>query len=130
MTPKKDAWPSHRRLLTASLWLHCSVLLPYDALSLVFLKLPGLAHSSTLFMMIPCLMTVCRSLAQETLTNYPDLVVPYHSRWRHFETPTGDLSNVLLKYVGPSDQIVAVLSGSGICQRLLDAGAGAAGSIG
>ena len=43
-------------------------------------------------------------VAQETLTNYPDLVVPYHSRWRHFETPTGDLSNVLLKYVGASDQ--------------------------
>ena len=42
-------------------------------------------------------------VAQETLTNYPDLVVPYHSRWRHFETPTGDLSNVLLKYVGASD---------------------------
>ncbi len=43
-------------------------------------------------------------VAQETLTNYPDLVVPYHSRWRHFETPTDDLSNVLLKYVGASDQ--------------------------
>jgi len=42
-------------------------------------------------------------VAQETRTNYPDLVVPYHSRWRHFETPTGDLSNVLLKYVGASD---------------------------
>ena len=64
-------------------------------------------------------------VAQETLTNYPDLVVPYHSRWRHFEIPTGDLSNVLLKYVGASDQdrcraeldlvVVSVL---------LDAGAG------
>ena len=43
-------------------------------------------------------------VAQETRTNYPDLVVPYHSRWRHFETPTGDLSKVLLKYVGASDQ--------------------------
>ena len=42
-------------------------------------------------------------VAQETRTNYPDLVVPYHSRWRHFETPAGDLSDLLLEYVGASD---------------------------
>ena len=64
-------------------------------------------------------------VAQETRTNYPDLVVPYHSRWRHFETPAGDLSDLLLDYVGASDD--------GRCRAeldlvfisvLLDAGAG------
>ncbi len=64
-------------------------------------------------------------VAQETRTNYPDLVVPFHSRWRHFETPAGDLSDLLLDYVGASDD--------GRCRAeldlvfisvLLDAGAG------
>ena len=64
-------------------------------------------------------------VAQETRTNYPDLVVPYHSRWRHFETPTGDLSKVLLKYVGASDhdRCRAELD-LVVVSVLLDAGAG------
>ena len=64
-------------------------------------------------------------VAQETRTNYPDLVVPYHSRWRHFETPMGDLSKVLLKYVGDSDhdRCRAELD-LVVVSVLLDAGAG------
>ena len=65
-------------------------------------------------------------VAQETRTNYPDLVVPYHSRWRHFETPTGDLSKLLLKYVSASDhdRCRAELD-LVVVSVLLDAGAGA-----
>ena len=43
-------------------------------------------------------------VADETRRNYPDLSVPYHSRWRHFETPHGDLARVLPGSVESSDE--------------------------
>lgn len=62
----------------------------------------------------------------ETLTNYPALDVPYHSRWRHFNAGGVDRVsgiNDLLAELTPADRCRAKLE-LAIVSVLLDAGAG------
>ena len=64
-------------------------------------------------------------VADETRRNYPDLSVPYHSRWRHFETPHGDLARVLPGSVESSDEVRCRAALDLVfISVLLDAGAG------
>ena len=74
----------------------------------------GLAH----FALDETRLGACADYVVETTRlHYPDLVVPYHSRWRHFEAA----GRVLPRECGPRAQVaLAVIS------VLLDAGAGAA----
>lgn len=63
----------------------------------------------------------------ETLTNYPALDVPYHSRWRHFNAGGVDrVSGIhdLLAKLSPADRCRAKIE-LAIVSVLLDAGAGA-----
>ena len=56
-------------------------------------KSDGLTHFRVnLDALLPCATLV----ANETRSNYPNLDVPYHSRWRHFETSAGDLTKTTL----------------------------------
>jgi Protein of unknown function (DUF1688) len=66
-------------------------------------------------------------VARVTRQRYPDLVIPYHSRWRHFEAGGVDRNSGLRRALAPFDAVeqarcrvdLAVVS------VLLDAGAGA-----
>ncbi|HAG45478.1 MAG TPA: DUF1688 domain-containing protein, partial [Gammaproteobacteria bacterium] len=68
----------------------------------------------------------CATLvANETRSNYPDLDVPYHSRWRHFETSAGDLTKTILGKPAPGDlEYCRVAIDLSVVSVLLDAGAG------
>lgn len=58
--------------------------------------------------------------------NYPDLAVPYHSRWRHFAAGGRDRWAVLLDELDASpDEIARIGTELTIVSVLLDAGAGA-----
>ena len=60
--------------------------------------------------------------------NYPDLVIPYHSRWRHFETGHVDRWRALADRLGCGDDAELARIRIDLCAAsvLLDAGAGAA----
>lgn len=66
-------------------------------------------------------------VAELTLRQYPRLEVPYHSRWRHFETGGIDRLQTLRSLIGPGqDQALARASlDLAVVSVLLDAGAGA-----
>lgn len=65
-------------------------------------------------------------VAGEIEQNYPDLVVPFHSRWRHFEFEGVDLWKQRSEQAGLSGRDLAVAAGDlAIVSVLLDAGAGA-----
>lgn len=64
-------------------------------------------------------------VAEETRRNYPDLRVPYHSRWRHFETGGRDRWGDFAKSI-PAEERPRAAIGLAIVSVLLDAGAGAA----
>ena len=70
-------------------------------------------------------------VAQVTRRRYPDLAVPYHSRWRHFEAAGidrhGPLRRQLLELHGGDRKATArALVDLAVVSVLLDAGAGAA----
>jgi hypothetical protein len=70
--------------------------------------------------------TVARLVGAETTRNYPDLNVPYHSRWRHFNV--GDLDrnvvvNEILAPLTPKERCRSKIE-LAILSVLLDAGAG------
>ncbi len=86
------------------------------------------AHAGTLrhFALDEGALDQCAQLvADETRANYPDLKVPYHSRWRHFETQHGDLAGVL---PGNAEHVDDVRCRAALdlafVSVLLDAGAG------
>ena len=58
--------------------------------------------------------------------NYPDLVVPYHSRWRHFQTNGVDRWQVIANRLSgySRDEIARIRIELAIISVLLDAGAG------
>ncbi|KTD35255.1 putative biotin synthetase like protein [Legionella moravica] len=60
------------------------------------------------------------------MQNYPDLQVPYHSRWRHFEAGGTDRISALLNQLShlPSDELGKILFELVIISVFLDAGAG------
>ena len=59
----------------------------------------------------------------ETLANYPDGDVPYHSRWRHFPANRVAKLNAAVKGMPPDDTL-STMTGLVIISVLLDAGAG------
>ncbi|CAM5735316.1 URC4/urg3 family protein [Mycolicibacterium aubagnense] len=66
-------------------------------------------------------------VADVTRTRYPDLVIPYHSRWRHFEAGGVDRNTELrarLSALGVPAQARAMID-LAVVSVLLDAGAGA-----
>jgi len=86
------------------------------------------AHSNALthFQLNSDALNACAEfVAEETRTNYPDLNVPFHSRWRHFETSKGDLAREVLgtPIFNDLDYCRSALD-LAIISVLLDAGAG------
>ena len=68
-----------------------------------------------------CLQAACDEVIAITHSNYPDLAVPYHSRWRHFEVNGTDLSESLLD--NTENRLAAEIE-LVVISVLLDAGAG------
>lgn len=68
---------------------------------------------------------VASAIADETRRNYPDLRVPYHSRWRHFETGGIDRLGAVAARLprDPAERCRAKI-GLATLSVLLDAGAG------
>jgi hypothetical protein len=60
--------------------------------------------------------------------DYPDLAIPFHSRWRHFEVAGADRAEALLDLpgIGDADERARIRFDLVIPSVLLDAGAGAA----
>jgi hypothetical protein len=69
-----------------------------------------------------------RYVAETIRQRYPDLAVPYHSRWRHFEAGGVDRWGALVRSAGLDDPLerARVRIDLVIPSVLLDAGAGAA----
>ena len=71
--------------------------------------------------------TAAALVAQLTRARYPSLSIPYHSRWRHFESGGVDRAaqlNAALANASPADRAVAQID-LALVSVLLDAGAGA-----
>jgi Protein of unknown function (DUF1688) len=66
---------------------------------------------------------VCR-VVDMTRRRYPDLVVPYHSRWRHFSVGGVDRAAVIAPGVDAAESVRARID-LAVVSVLLDAGAGA-----
>lgn len=69
------------------------------------------------------LQAACDEVIAITRSNYPDLEVPYHSRWRHFEVNGIDLSESLLAHTHTEMRLAAEIE-LVVISVLLDAGAG------
>ncbi|MGZ8803212.1 MAG: DUF1688 family protein, partial [Mycobacterium sp.] len=70
-------------------------------------------------------------VAAVTYARYPDLAIPYHSRWRHFEAGGVDRRAELdssLAGFGPQERARAMID-LAVVSVLLDAGAGAGWSF-
>lgn len=72
------------------------------------------------------LMTAASEVAAVTLRRYPDLLIPVHSRWRHFEAGGVDRKGVLDTAVAPLDlrSRARAMIDLTVVSVLLDAGAG------
>ncbi|MDB5966388.1 MAG: hypothetical protein JWQ72_2888, partial [Polaromonas sp.] len=71
--------------------------------------------------------TAAALVAELTRARYPDLAIPYHSRWRHFEAGGMDRAaqlNAALEGASPAARAVAQID-LALVSVLLDAGAGA-----
>jgi hypothetical protein len=68
--------------------------------------------------------SVARLVAQTTRSRYPDLKIPYHSRWRHFEAGGIDRRAWLDAVHKGSSQDAVTLIDLVVVSVLLDAGAG------
>lgn len=67
-----------------------------------------------------------RLVAEVTRRNYPDLTIPYHSRWRHFEAENVDRTTLLrdrLATMAVADRARSMIDLT-VVSVLLDAGAG------
>lgn len=71
---------------------------------------------------------VATMVADESRRNYPDLKIPFHSRWRHFQAAGADRLGILQKTLAPlsPDEQVRAKLDLVIVSVLLDAGAGMA----
>ncbi|WP_395058208.1 URC4/urg3 family protein [Polaromonas sp.] len=72
------------------------------------------------------MLTAAALVAELTRARYPDLVIPYHSRWRHFEAGGVDRLaqlNTALGSIGPAERARAQID-LALVSVLLDAGAG------
>lgn len=73
------------------------------------------------------LVTAATLVAELTRARYPDLKIPYHSRWRHFEAGGVDRAaqlGLVLKRASPAEQARTQID-LALVSVLLDAGAGA-----
>ena len=72
------------------------------------------------------LLAVARQVATVTRQRYPDLAIPYHSRWRHFEAGGADRLAILNTQLGDvtSAQRARAQIDLALVSVLLDAGAG------
>src|SRR3954451_14564230 len=66
-----------------------------------------------------------RRVAEITRRRYPDLAVPFHSRWRHFDVEGIDRARLIAPNADPAERARARLD-LAIVSVLLDAGAGPA----
>lgn len=74
------------------------------------------------------LVTTATLVREVTQARYPDLRIPFHSRWRHFEAggvPRRDRLDATLGAVGPAERARTQID-LALVSVLLDAGAGAA----
>ncbi len=73
------------------------------------------------------LASTARVVAEVTLKRYPDLRIPYHSRWRHFEAGQVNRLAMLDDALGPVDAATRARAhiDLALVSVLLDAGAGA-----
>lgn len=81
-----------------------------------------------LFWLDPAALPGCAQfVAETTLERYPNLDIPYHSRWRHFDAPGSLLFERLKSELGPMSNIERARAGFDLVipSVLLDAGAGA-----
>ena len=67
---------------------------------------------------------VADRVASVTRRRYPDLAVPYHSRWRHFSVGGVDRARLVAAGADPAEQVRAQID-LVVVSVLLDAGAGA-----
>jgi predicted NBD/HSP70 family sugar kinase len=72
------------------------------------------------------LAVAARTVAEVTRARYPDLVIPYHSRWRHFEAGGVNRAARLDALLGPVDAATRARAqiDLALVSVLLDAGAG------
>jgi hypothetical protein len=73
------------------------------------------------------MVTAAALVAELTQARYPDLKIPYHSRWRHFEAGGVDRAgqlNAALAASSPTEKAIAQID-LALVSVLLDAGAGA-----
>ena len=63
-------------------------------------------------------------VAAVTRDNYPDLKIPYHSRWRHFEAGGIDRRQQIGARVSGGDALTRAMVDLTVVSVLLDAGAG------
>ncbi|BBY47253.1 hypothetical protein MARA_07210 [Mycolicibacterium arabiense] len=63
-------------------------------------------------------------VAETTRTRYPDLAVPFHSRWRHFEAGDVDRKAILDDALPESGERLRAMVDLAVVSVLLDAGAG------
>ena len=78
-------------------------------------------HSGSFTINRDALPAACELVIDVTRRHYPDLRVPYHSRWRHFEFEGTDLSQASL--TESSDRLASEIE-LVVISVLLDAGAG------
>ncbi|MGE0220543.1 URC4/urg3 family protein [Mycolicibacterium sp.] len=71
------------------------------------------------------LAAAARQVAEVTWARYPDLDIPFHSRWRHFEVGGVERTGELRGRLGPGAEQARGLIDLVVVSVLLDAGAGA-----
>lgn len=85
----------------------------------------GMAGRLTAFFPDMAALEHCADHVVETIrAQYPDLVIPFHARWRHFCLEGNDLWAALSAPVGDADEKARAAFDLAIVSVLLDAGAG------
>lgn len=87
----------------------------------------GLDGRLTAFTVDPDRLPAAADLVVEVIrTNYPDLVIPFHARWRHFHVQRRDLGRELVEAIADPAGRGRAAFDLAIVSVLLDAGAGMA----
>ena len=70
------------------------------------------------------LASAAAAVADVTVIRYPNLEIPFHSRWRHFEAGGVDRNATLDSILGTADSVARARIDLAVVSVLLDAGAG------